>query len=196
MLRTCQNKRKKLNFICRTCRFAYNNQRARARARISSRTTINNETQHPWTKEGFGSFVSIHYSGNERRWRRIATSLARNDFINHKHREIPNRKWKAFCHSLYGILRQVLNIRWHSCHTPAPLNIPFTMHQIASAFVQSSRALHLASIVRYRKQTALPSPAAFATTLSGQFSDLFLCITWLSPMPTSHATTRFQRDGR
>lgn len=49
-----------------------------------------------------------------------------------------------------------------SCCTPASPNIRLTMHQIASAFVQSSRALHLASIVRYRKQTALPSPAATA----------------------------------
>lgn len=168
-----------------------------ARARISSRTTIDNETQHPWTKGGFGSFVSIHYRGNERRRRRIATSFARNDFINHKHREIPNRKWKAFCHSLHGILRQVLNIRWHSWHRPLwtygsqciKLHLPlYSRH----ARCTSLRLFDTGNKLRYRH---LLPPVRRATALSGQFSDLFLRITWLSPTRVSHfGSTRWTDD--
>lgn len=68
-------------------------------------------------------------------------------------------------HSVIVYMASCANIRWHSCHTPAPLNIRLTMHQIASAFVQSSCTLHLASIVRYRKQTALSSSAAIGALL-------------------------------
>lgn len=197
MLHTCQNKRrKKPNFICHTYKFAYNNRHAQARARISSRTIIDNKTQHAWTKKRFSSFVSIHYSGNERR-RRIATSLARNDFINHKHREIPNRKWKAFCHSLHGILRQ-----YTVALMPYTGPSEHTTHNASNCICLCTVVMHVAPrfdcsipetncvivICCYRCAALLPFPANFLT--------FFYALPDYLITPYANQSLRFQCDGR
>lgn len=167
---------------------------SRLRAWISGRAGTDNETNP--NERVFDPFVSIHYAGNE---------LASGEELLHglisliisiegeRVGDIPDRgKWKrTFCHSLRS--HPVPSAKytvcpWRVLHR-GPLNIRFTMHQIASGFVQSSRVLRLASIVRYRKQAALPvtcPPFLPFRSIFWPFPFFFLCIAWLpAPMPST-----------